>query len=257
MLLQPFIAALLILHRPAWTILPALTSVVLVFVIREPLIVLARQRWVWRTPHPETAQARKYVWIELLLTAVAGALLWIVWPWWMLALLGGSAAMLTVLAIYLTIRNRQRAVWFQALSAAGLGSSGLAACLAVQGSIPAWGWWLWALHAAHFLAAILVVHARLDARIASRKHTSSATPHEAYWTQILFAAAGFAMIATGHAWYGAAALFSAGVHLFDLRTLNTPSVLAMPMKTVGLRAMAFSIVFTLIIVAGAVRSLLS
>lgn len=257
MLLQPFIGALLVLRRPTWTILPALASAVLVFLIREPLIVLARQRWVWRTPHPEAVQARTYIWIELVLAAASGALLWIVWPWWLLALLGGSAAMLTALAVYLTVRNRQRAVWFQALSAAGLGSSGLAACLAVQGSIPTWGWWFWALHAAHFLAAILVVHARLDARIASRKKVSAATPHEAYWAQLLFAAAGIGMIATGHAWYGAAALFSAAVHLFDLRTLNTPKVLAMPMKIVGLRAMAFSIVFTLIIVAGAMRSLLS
>lgn len=250
MLLQPFFGALIVLHKPAWTILPAFASVVLVFLIREPLIVLARQKWIWRTEHPETAGARRTLLIELALLAATGAALWMVWRWWILALLGGSAALLTALAVYMTVRNRQRAVWFQALSAAGLGSSGLAACLAVQGTIPVWGWWFWGLHGAHFLAAILVVHARLDARIAARKGISLAPDRQAVWTQYLLAAAGVALIAIGRVWYGVAALFSAAVHLFDLRTLDTPEALAMPMKKLGMRAMAFSIAFTLLMVAG-------
>lgn len=250
MLLQPFFAAVIILHRPMWTIVPALAAVVLVFLIREPLIVLARQRFIWKTPHPETPLAVRYVFIELGLAAAAGAALWIVWPWWLLAMLGVLAAMFTRLAVDMTIRNRQRAVWFQALSAAGLASSGLVACLAIAAGIPRWGWWLWALHAAYFLAAIQVVHARLDARIAARKGATVAIARETLWTQAAFAAAGIALIATGHRWYGAAALFATLVHAFNLRTLSAQKALALPMKTVGLRAMAFSIVFTLLVVAG-------
>jgi len=257
MLLQPFLGALIVMHKFSWTIAPALASVVLVFLIREPLITLARQKWTWRTTHPETPQARRYVAIELALLAASGAALLLVWPWWILAILGASAATLIAIAVLVTIRNRQRAVWFQALSAAGLGSSALAACLAVSGSVPLWGWWFWALHAAHFLAAILVVHARLDARVAARKNIAAPSGRAAFWAQIAFAAAGLALIATRHAWYGSAAIFSAAVHLFDLRTLSTPQALAMPMKTVGVRAMSFSIAFTLLVVAGSLAGLIS
>ena len=52
MLLQPFIAALLVYHRLTWQALPALAAVVLVFLVRDPLTVLARQKWVWRGERP-------------------------------------------------------------------------------------------------------------------------------------------------------------------------------------------------------------
>lgn len=256
MLLQPFGAALIVYHRLTWQVLPALAAVVLVFLVRDPLIVLARQRWVWRGERPETALGRRYLAIELLLLGVCGALLMTAWPVWMLAALGGAAAALTIVAVSMTIQNRQRAIWLQALSAAGLSSSALAACLAISGAIPVWGWWIWSLHSAHFLAGILVVHARLEARIALRKPGAEMTEaflrmrREAMIAQVVFAVVATALLFSRLFFYGAALAGSAAFHLVDLYNLHTNRALSLPMKSVGKRALAASIVFTLLVVAG-------
>jgi hypothetical protein len=247
-----------------WGVLPAFAAVILVFLIREPLIILARQRWVWRAPKPETQEAKGFLEWELPSLAAAGIALGFVWyftlgfvrSFELLGILGGSAALLTGLAVYMTLRNRQRAIWFQALSAAGLASSGIAACLAIEGSVPPWGWWFWGLHAAHFLAAILVVHARLEARIAARRNVPFSLPAQTVAVQVVWLAAGIAFIAMKMPLYGAAAILSAVAHLAGLRTMHTAKAVAMPMKTVGLRAMALSIVFTLLVVAGSIHGLL-
>jgi len=258
MLLQPFLGALIVLHRFAWAMIPALAAVVLVFLVREPWIVLARQRWVWRDARPETAEAKRYLAVELPLLGVAGGLLLVVWPWWIVAALGFSAALLTALAVATTVRNRRRAIWFQALSAAGLASSALAACLGVSGAVPAWGWWFWGLHAAHFLAAIVVVHARLEGRIAVRKAGPAATEmfhkqrRAAAAVQLTWAAASAVVFWTGQPLYGIAAALSAGVHLTQLSAMTPSRAAATSMNTVGLRALGLSIVFTLLVIAGSV-----
>lgn len=273
MLAQPFLGALLILHRVSWTIVPVLAAVLLVFLIREPLIVLARQKWVWRDPQgerPETAHARRYVLLELLGLASAGAWLLAVWPFWWIAVLGAGAGALTALAVFITLRNRQRAIWFQALSAAGLSASGIAACLAVTGGVPAWGWWWWGLHAAHFFAGILVVHVRLEARIAARKGGTTLTPEflrsrrDTALIQSALAVVALTIFALGKLpglppgappgspWYGAALMLSAAWHFYNLYTAHTPASVAMPMTSVGQRALVASIVFTLLVAAGAV-----
>lgn len=256
MLLQPFAAALIVLHRLAWPVLPALAAVVLVFLVRDPLTVLARQRWVWRDKRPESELAMRYLAIESVLLASAGGALALVWPIWILALLAGAAGALTILAVYMTVRNRQREVWLQALSAAGLSSSALAACLAVSRAVPTWGWWMWGLHAAHFLGGILVVHARLEARIAAKKATAVLSEafqrvrKEATVVQAALVVAAVALAATGRFFYAAALVGSGALHLMDLYSLHTERALAMPLKTVGKRALTVSIVFTLLIVAG-------
>ena len=251
MVLQPFLGALIALRAISWPVLPALAGVLLVFVLREPLVVLARQRWVWRDPHPETRDARKTVLAEFALLAGAAVALAFAWPLAWLAALGAAAAILTALAVHVTIRNRQRAVWFQALSAAGLSGSCLAATLAGTGSIPGWCWWWWALHAVHFLTGILVVHVRLDARIQARR---GAPPdfhsrRDALIAQSLAAAGALALLATGRYFYGAALAISSLVHFRDLAIAHHPAAIATPMTRVGLRALALSIVFTALLIA--------
>src|SRR5581483_11660514 len=78
MLLQPFVAALLVYHRVSWAVRPALAAVVLVFLIRDPPTILARQKWVWRGERPESAVARRYLAVEFLLLAMSGGLLLII-----------------------------------------------------------------------------------------------------------------------------------------------------------------------------------
>jgi len=256
MLLQPFIAALLVYHRLTWQVLPALAAVSLVFLVRDPLIVLARQKWVWREKRRETSADRLYLAIELMLVLLSGALLLTAWPLWILVATGGAAGVLTILAVYMTVRNRQRAVWLQALSAAGLSSSALAACLAISPTVPPWGWWIWALHSAHFLSAILVVHARLEARITLRKPGAQLTRaflamrREAAIVQAGMAIAAALLFITGHSLYGLALAAAAAFHLLDLYKLHTTGALSLPMKSVGKRALAASSVFTLLVVAG-------
>ncbi len=261
MLIQPFLGALIVLHRLSWPALPALAAVVLVFLIRDPLIVLARQKMVWRTERPETALARRYLLVELLALAAAAAWLTLAWPVWWLVALGAGAAILTALAVYMTVKNRQRSIWLQAVSAAGLSSSALAASLAVNATLPEWVWWFWALHSAHFLASILVVHVRLEARIAARKpaaHPSAGVlapeilsfRKKTAILEGLVMAAAIALLFAGKWLYSAAALLSAGFNLYDLFTLHTPRAIAVSMMTVGKRALAVSIAFTLLLAAG-------
>ncbi len=202
--------------------------------------------------------ARRYLTVELLLLAACGGLLWIAWPLWLLVAMGGAAGALTLVAVWMTVRNRQRAVWLQALRAAGLSSSALAACLAISRSIPGWGWWIWGLHAAYFLASILVVHARLEARKTLRKGASQLTPEflvmrrEAVFVQAGMATGAVALLAGGLYFYGAALAGSAAFHLVDLYNLSSERAIALPMKSLGKRALAASIVFTLLVIVGAV-----
>jgi hypothetical protein len=256
MLLQPFLGALMVYRRLAWPLLPALAAVVLVFLVREPLIVVARQKWTWRVLRPETAAARRRLLVEFALLAASGVALSFAWPWPVLGILAGSAGLLTALAVDRNVRGRRRAIWFQAVSAAGLGSSGLAACLSVEGHIPGWAWWFWGLHAAHYLAAILVVHAGLDSRVAARtaarKSGSQPFPVAATWIAVLFVVAGVGLASAGRPFYGAALLLSGLFHLGTLRGLTTGRSLDLPLRKVGLRAMALSIAITILLVAGSI-----
>lgn len=252
MVLQPFLGAWLALLGFSWSVIPALACVLLVFLVREPLTVLARQRWVWREAHPEAREARKTVLIELGLLALSAGALLLAWPLVWLITLGLAAALLTGLAVYVTIHNRQRAVWFQTLSAAGLSGSCLAACLSITGGIPEWCWWWWALHAVHFLTGILVVHVLLEARIQARRgaFVRSHAWRQAAVVQGVAGAAAVALLFGGRVIYGLVLAFSAAVHFSSLATAYRPAAIATPMSKVGLRALAASILFTLGLAGG-------
>ena len=257
MLLQPFFTALIVYRDVTWALLPALAAVVTVFLIREPLLVLARQRFVWKTPHPEVPAAKKYAAAELGILVLSGVALLRVWNPQILFALGGAAALLTVLAVYLTLHNRQRVVWFQALSAAGLSSSALAACFAISPRIPDWAWWIAGLHAAHYLGGILVVHTRLEARIAARKAGSLMTRAfyrmrwEAGAVLVLTGMGAVAVLLYGQEFYAAALGWSVLYHGFDLWRVHDLRTLLTPFTTVGKRALAASIVFSILLIVGA------
>ena len=54
MLLTPFFCAALLLRQVRWTELIALVAIVFAFAIKDPLVVVARQRMVWKQEHAET-----------------------------------------------------------------------------------------------------------------------------------------------------------------------------------------------------------
>lgn len=247
MLLTPFLSGVLLARGAGWSLLPATVAIVIMFLLREPLIVLARQRYVWREARPESDVARRWILWELAVLAVAGvSLLWL-WPWPYVIGFGGAAALLTVAAVWMTVKNRQRSIALQVASAGGLTASSLAACIAATGNIREWAVWLWVLCTAHSVASILVVHARLETRIALRVPGREVTSKQpARMAQFALLAGAVACFALTRYWLGAALLLSAAVHIFDLTRLAE----AVPLRTVGLRALGLSVVFAVIVVAG-------
>ncbi len=237
LLLQPFVFSAILARRGEWLLVAALGLALTGFVMREPLIVLARQRWVWRQRRPESGAAwRHLAWEAPLAAAMWGALAWKV-PLAPLAALTAVALGLTGLAAGMTAGNRQRSITLQVVSSVGLCSTALLAALAAEGSLRAWAWQLWVLLSAHAVSAILVVRARLEARAGAGTQFRK----KALWFQWLVVAAGLTL-ALGRFWLAAACvLFSGLTGGWELRRLGKPAVLAEPLKRVGWRTLGVSV----------------
>ena len=253
MLLTPFVAAAVLARRFRWQELAALVVVIVVFAMKEPLVVLARQRWVWKQVHPETSDAWRWVLVEGLLAALCGLALVLTGPLWIYAVLFAGAVTFSVLAVWVNVRNHQRMTAFQVLSAFALTSTSLTAALAATGSVPSWCWQLWGLLAAQATAGIFTVHARLDARIAGR------APHAAVKTTsrrsaciccALLAVASLAALLSNNHWIAAALLLASAGYAAELRRQTNAASLQMPLKAVGQQALALSVVFASLLVAG-------
>lgn len=255
MLLQPFIGTVIVLGLVNPQLFFTLACVVLTFLIREPLLTMARQKWVWREPRPETAVARRNFAIQLVLLIGAASQLARVWPMSALLGLGGVAGALTVFSVTMTVHNRQRELWFQALVAAGLGLSGIAACIALLGSVPGWAWAWWALHTAHFWTGIMVVHVRLQARIDAKHTPGVISPAlrglstNAKIVQGVVAIGALVLIAYKQYFYGMALLMSSAVHFRDIASAPLQKEVEMTMDSVGRRALLVSAAFTAILIA--------
>ena len=252
MLLTPFFAAAILLWQFSWLELVALVAIGCAFAIKDPLVVMARQRLVWKQEHAETKQAKRSAAIEFVLLAACGLALVLFRNWRPFILLFLAAAGFTVLAVMVNVHNRQRSEWFQVASAVALTSTALAACLSARGSITGWCWQLWMLSALQATAGIFVVHARLDARIAARKGDAqvSGSRRAALVCEIvlLIAAATFAYFR--RFWIAAALAAAAAGYFLELRRQKDPASLQMPLKRVGQQALGLSIAYSLMIVAG-------
>lgn len=245
LLIQPFVFAAILARRWEWLLLAALGLVLAGFVMREPLIVLARQRWVWRERKPESAIAVRHLTWEIPLAAG----LWIVLarrvPMLPLAALTGVALGVTMAAVWLTVRNHQRSIALQLISSAGLCSTSLLAALVALGGIPGWAWWLWALLAAHAAGAVLVVRARLEARAGS----GSSIRRKALWFQATAGAVAAAVAVAGRPLAAAALAFSVLVSLWELARLRRAEALTEPLKQVGWRTLSASVLQGVLAVA--------
>ncbi|MCC6292513.1 MAG: YwiC-like family protein [Bryobacterales bacterium] len=251
MLAQPAVCAALIAWRWHWVVIPALAAAAAMFLVREPLVVLARQRWLWRDAKPETPVARRWVATLAPVMAACGVAMAARWRLsWVIAFGAGAVAM-TAYAVWMTLQNRQRSVGLQIISAFGLTSTGMAVAMSLENTVPQWAVWLWLLSAAQAAAGILVVHARLEARIAAKaKRAESPVYMRAAWVmQAAMAALGVA------AWWvsplaAAAMLLPAAVHAYELKTIRTEEAMATPLRTIGFRAMGLSIAVSLLLIAG-------
>ena len=251
MLLLPFASALVLARGAAWETAPAAIAVVGVFLIREPLVALWRQAIVWKERRIEAQAARRCLCWYLAPTAVSAVVLLWRRPLWPTLLIGLAASGLTLASSYLIVHNRQRSLLLQIASAAGLNASALVAWLAVRPQLEATAIWLWALQFAHSAAALLAVHARLEARIAARAISDTAEmKRRAVVAQGIVLVAAAACAGAGRFGLALALASSGGVHLADLARLRRLDFLQVPLRRVGLRELALSVVFSALAVAG-------
>jgi len=252
MMLTPFFCAAILLREFYWQELVALVAIVVALVIKDPLVVIARQRWVWRQPHPETAVAKRSAAFQFLILSISGLALLLTRDWRAFIPLFVGAAAFTALAVTVTVRNRQRSVWFQVASAVALSATSVVACLAGPGRVPDWCWLLWALSAMQATAGVFVVHSRLDQRIAVRKSvpTRNRNRQAAFVLQVILLAAAVSFAVLGRPWIAAALAIAGVAYLLELARQSNPASLQLPLKSVGQQALALSILFAIVLIVG-------
>ncbi len=154
------------------------------------------------------------------------------------------------------MKNRQRSTFFQIASAAALTSSSLATSLSATGTIAPWCWWLWLLLALQATAGILVVHARLDARITARVALRTTEParedfrRAAQILLIVLACAAVTAIVLRRGLVALALLVAVGGYGYDLRCQRSTTALQIPLTKVGQRALALSSLFASLLILG-------
>lgn len=252
MLLVPMFSAALLARTWRWTEIAALLAAFSALAVKDPLVTLARQRLVWRTPHEETRRARHWLAAWMAALAICGSVLAATWPPEATAAMGAGALGFSILAVFVNVKNRQRSVPFQIASAAALTSGCLAMSLSATGSVAPWSMRLWGLMALQSATGILVVHARLDARIALRAPASASATYRRASSVLLGAvgcAAAWAAFA-GSLWIATGlALILAG-YGYDLRRQRDAADLQRPLTSVGRRALAISTAFAVLVTVG-------
>jgi hypothetical protein len=257
MLLQPFVAGLILFGPGGWMALATLGCMLGMFLLRQPLIVLGRQQFVWREQKPESSLARKWTVGIVAALLIGGILHFSVWPLPYLLAFGIGAAALTVLAVWLTIKNEQRSIWLQVISAAGPTAGAPAVALTATRGIPREAWILWACSALCCASGVLTVRALLEARIAAKRKMPLVpvfrTP--AWISQFVLLGIGVGAFFFQSPWVGSALILMAVLHIFrTLGQLSNPELLQKSLTKVGLEAMAGSMVFSILVVIGLMRS---
>lgn len=250
MMLTPFFCAALLLRHVYWQEGVALIAILVALVVKDPLVVLARQRWVWRQEHPETKGALRLVFIELLVLALCTATLLLTRDPAAFGLLFVGSVAFTALAVMVNVRNRQRAVWFQVVSAAALTATCVAACLSGPGKVPGWCWLLWILCMLQATAGIFVVHARLDARNSKGKRVGGGNRRLAFLLQFILLAGATWTATLGQFWIAAALALAALGYLLELRRQQNQAALTMSLKRVGQQALTLAIAFDVLVCIG-------
>lgn len=252
MLLTPIFSVAILARSWHWRELAVLAAAFAAMAAKDPAVLLVRQRLVWKQRSPDfPAAVRWFLWWSVVLIASVAVLL-ATWPLRAFLVMGAGIAAFGCLAIFVNVKNRQRSTLFQIASAAALTSTALATCIAATGSVAPWCWWFWALTATQASAGILVVHARLDARIAQRKGVARSGQFrraaQAVLVLLLSAAVTAAILKNG--WIALALAFAALGYAYDLMRQKDSASLQMPLKTVGLEALTLSILYSGLLIAG-------
>jgi hypothetical protein len=252
MLFTPIVCAAVLSRGWRWSELATLTAAFAALAAKDPMVILARQRFVWKQPHAETEIARRWFAGWTILLALSGIVLLAAWPFTATVSLGLGVGVFSALAIAVNVKNRQRSTLFQIVSAFALTSSSLATSLSATGAVPTWCWALWLLLALQATTGILVVHARLDARIALR---STAPARENYRGAAQISLVVLIAVAAGAAAFhrnivALALVIAAAGYACDLRRQRNAAALQLPLKSVGLQALALSSVYAILLIIG-------
>ena len=252
MLITPIVCAAILARAWRWAELATLAASFAVMAAKDPLVVILRQRFLWKTPHAETPVAARWFAGWAAVNAVSAVIVLLAWPLRAIIGFGIGIACFGALVAWVNFRNRQRSTLFQIASAAALTSTSIATCLSALGLVAPWAWQLWLLLALQASAGILVVHARLDARIAQR--TGAPAPQTfrraAFASLAVLAAAAVAAIYLRRFFIAAALILAIMGYFYDLRRQSDPSYLQMPLKRVGQRALALSSIYAILLMFG-------
>lgn len=251
MLLTPIFSVAILARTWHWGELAVLAAAFAAISAKDPAVIVIRQRFVWKQFHPETPQA--FVWLVGWSAILIPSGLVLVAEWPGKAFLGMSLgiALFAAIAVFVNVKNRQRSTLFQIASAAALTSTSLATSLSATGSIPSWCWWFWLLITLQASAGILVVHARLDARIALRgKIMGEHFRRAAEVTLGVLACAAITAVALRHIWIALALILAASGYAYDLVRQRDSAALQLPLKTVGQRALMLSTLYSALVIIG-------
>ncbi len=252
MLLTPIVSVAILAREWRWAELAVLTGAIAAMAAKDPLVVVLRQRLVWKQQHAETAVAARWLGGWGLMLAASGAVLALEWPVKALAAMTAGMGAFGALALWVNVKNRQRSTLFQVASAAALTSTSLATCLAATGEIARWCWWFWLLSMLQAAAGILVVHARLDARIALRSPapTGEHFRRAAMMTLGVIACAAATAALMRKGWIAAALVLAAAGYGYDLARQRDAGELQRPLVKVGQRTLLLSSVYSALLIVG-------
>jgi hypothetical protein len=161
--------------------------------------------------------------------------------------MGAAAAVLTVVSIVTAGANLQRSMALQLASAAGLSLGAPLAWLAARGSLAWEPWGLAGLLFAYNAAAITVVHFRIEVRAARNESPSW---HIAALAQAALGAVAIVCIVFGRPLAASAPALAAAVHAVTLRDLRRGQGARTPLRRVGWMAVALSLLYLSLAVAG-------
>ncbi len=97
MLFTPIVCAAFLAREWRWAELATLTAAFAGLAAKDPMVILARQRFVWKQRHPETSAAARWFvgWMAILI--LSGLILLTAWPIRALLLMGLGVAVFSAL----------------------------------------------------------------------------------------------------------------------------------------------------------------
>ena len=244
MLLFPLVSAAILGKTWTWMLIPAFAVAMAGFLIREPLAVLLRQRYVWKQPRPETEAAKRSLRVFVPIFLASGLALLTAIPLMWLAGLAVIGAGLTGAYLYAALHNLQRSTLLQLAGSFGLTSAAALPWLAAGRPVNETLLLLALVHAVHSTGGVLTVHARLEAMQAHRGKTDSRKERTAAWIwQVVQSAVAVAGIGPLLAMSLVVPLL---VHVVDLLRFRGTEFMKTPLRTVGLRELGLSAAVTVL-----------